>query len=83
MKHDLPPLILANGMKLPAKLAEVAVDAGRAKNKRWQVTFGRAEEMGITDRSRIPRLSFHQAARLYLPVCYFVMRRQDRELEKG
>ena len=61
MEHDLPPLILANGMKLPAKLAEVAVDAGRTENKRWRVVFGCAEEMGITDRSRIPRLSFHQA----------------------
>lgn len=83
MKHNLPPLILANGMKLPAELAEVAVDADRTENKRWRVVFGCSEEMGITDRSRIPRLSFHQAARLYLPVCYFVMRRQDRELEKG
>ena len=61
MKHDLPPLILANGMKLPAELAEVAVDADRTENKRWRVVFGCAEEMGITDRSRIPRLSFHQA----------------------
>lgn len=61
MDHDLPPLILANGMKLPAKLAEVTVDADRAKNKRWQVTFGRAEEMEKTNHSRIPRLSFHQA----------------------
>lgn len=61
MEHDLPPLILANGMKLPAKLAEVAVDADRTENKRWRVAFGCAEEMGITDRSRIPRLSFHQA----------------------
>lgn len=54
MEHDLPPLILANGMKLPAKLAEVTVDADRAKNKRWQVTFGRAEEMEKTNHSRIP-----------------------------
>ena len=61
MEHDLPPLILANGMKLPAKLAEVAVDVDRTDNKRWRVVFGCAEEMGITDRSRIPRLSFHQA----------------------
>lgn len=61
MKHNLPPLILANGMKLPAELAEVAVDADRTENKRWRVVFGCAEEMGITDRSRIPRLSFHQA----------------------
>ena len=40
MKHDLPPLILANGVKLPAELAELAVDADRTENKRWLVVFG-------------------------------------------
>ena len=84
MEHDLPPLILANGMKLPAKLAEVTVDADRAKNKRWQVTFGRAEEMEKPITAEYLDCRFiKRAVRRHLPVCYFVMRRQDHEPEKG